>query len=72
MLNANGWTLLVKRLRTERRGDLRARTIGSYQVYRNGIPATAPALSGATIEREGPGDNGDVGKTEHRCIEAGL
>lgn len=72
MLNANGWSLLVKRLRTERRGDLRARTIGSYQVYHNGIPATGPALSGATIEREGPGDNGDVGKTEHRCIEAGL
>jgi hypothetical protein len=25
-----------------------------------------------TVEREGPGDNGPVGKADHRCIEAGT
>jgi peptidoglycan hydrolase-like protein with peptidoglycan-binding domain len=66
-----GWTLLVRRLRTEKR-ELKpyARTVGTYQVYVDGHPVTG--LAGMTVEREGPGDNGQVGKADHRCIEAGT
>ena len=68
---ATGWTLLVRRLRTERRaGKDFSRTVGTYQVYRDGSPVAA--LAGMSVEREGPGDNGLVGKEEHRCIEAGV
>lgn len=73
MPDMSGWTLLVTRLRTEQRaGQARARTIGRYQVLHNGVPATGPGMTGATIEREGPGDNGPIGKQERRCIEAGT
>jgi hypothetical protein len=66
-----GWTLLVRRLRTEKRESKpHARTIGTYQVYVDGHPVTG--LAGMTVEREGPGDNGPVGKADHRCIEAGT
>jgi peptidoglycan hydrolase-like protein with peptidoglycan-binding domain len=66
-----GWTLLVRRLRTEKRESKPyARTVGTYQVYVDGHPVTG--LAGMTVEREGPGDNGPVGKADHRCIEAGT
>src|SRR5712671_1887233 len=65
-----GWTLLVRRLRTEKRASKPyARTVGGYQVYVDGQPVAG--LAGMTVEREGPGDNGPVGKAGHRCIEAG-
>lgn len=68
---AHGWTLLVERFRLERRAGKRfSRTIGRYTVFHDGQPVAA--LSGFTVEREGPGDNGPVGKTDHRCIEAGT
>jgi hypothetical protein len=64
------WTFLVQRVRQERReGEGFSRTIGTYHVMHNGVPV--PGLSGTTVERQGPGDNGDVGKAEHRCIAAG-
>jgi Domain of unknown function (DUF1906) len=66
-----GWTLLVRRLRTEKRDSKSfARTVGQYQVYVDGAPVAN--LHGMTVEREGPGDNGAIGKAEHRCIEAGA
>jgi N-acetylmuramoyl-L-alanine amidase len=66
----SAWTFLVQRLREERReGEGFNRTIGSYQVLHNGVPV--PGLSGATVERQGPGDNGEIGHAEHRCIAAG-
>ena len=67
----SGWTFLVRRLRTEKRDSKPfARTVGQYQVYVNGAPV--PELAGMTVEREGPGDNGPIGKADHRCIEAGT
>ena len=67
----SGWTLLVRRLRTEKRdSEPFARTVGQYQVYVDGAPVAD--LRGMTVEREGPGDNGPVGKADHRCIEAGT
>jgi hypothetical protein len=66
-----GWTLLVERIRTEQRSsEARARTVGNYQVYRNG--QAVAGLGGMTVEREGPGDNGPVGVEDHRCIEGGT
>lgn len=71
IIPATGWTLLVQRLRTERRtGKNFSRTVGTYQVFRDGQPVST--LKGSTVEREGPGDNGPVGKEDHRCIEAGT
>lgn len=68
---STGWTLVVRRQRTERRESKNfSRTVGTYQVYRDGQPVSA--LAGMTVEREGPGDNGLVGKEDHRCIEAGI
>src|SRR5882672_1312035 len=65
----NAWSFFVQRLREERRdGEGFNRTIGTYQVLHNGIPI--PGLSGTTVERQGPGDNGTIGKSEHRCIAA--
>src|SRR5262245_33726344 len=68
---ATGWTLLVQRLRTERRASKNfSRTVGTYQVFRDGQPVAG--LTGWTVEREGPGDNGPIGKEDHRCVEAGT
>lgn len=65
-----GWTIAIRRLRTEQReGESFARTVGTYSVLHNGSPQ--PGLSGATVERQGPGDNGPTGKAQHRCIAAG-
>ena len=70
-ISATGWTLLVRRLRTEKRASKpNARTVGMYQVYVDGQPVAG--LAGMTVEREGPGDNGPVGKAGHRCIESGT
>lgn len=66
-----GWTLSVQRLREQRRpGEGFARTIGTYTILHNGVPQ--PRLSGMTVERQGPGDNGPIGKAQHRCIAAGA
>ena len=71
VIPATGWTLLVRRLRTEKRvSKPYARTVGTYQVYVDGQPVVG--VTGMTVEREGPGDNGPVGKAGHRCIEAGT
>ena len=68
---ADGWTIAVQRQREEYRpGEGFRRTVGTYQVYRNGVAVTG--LSGWTVERQGPGNNGRIGKNEHRCIASGL
>ena len=65
-----GWMIAIRRLRTEpREGESFARTVGTYSVLHNGVQQ--PGLSGATVERQGPGDNGPTGKAQHRCIAAG-
>ncbi len=71
MIPQHGWTLFIQRKRTDQRAGLElGRTVGTYQVYRDGIAVNG--LSGTAVEREGPGDNGLVGVEEHRCIEAGT
>ncbi|SDE71964.1 Protein of unknown function [Bradyrhizobium brasilense] len=68
---AVGWVLKVQRLREEKReGEFRARTVGTYSVFRNGNES--PAFRGYTVERQGPGDNGPTGKANHRRVAAGT
>jgi peptidoglycan hydrolase-like protein with peptidoglycan-binding domain len=70
MVPAHGWVFFVQRLpRADRPAGFKHRTVGRYQVYRDG--SAVPGLSGMTIEPRGPGDNSeDPGKSEGRCIEA--
>ena len=73
MVPQQGWTLLIERRRTDHSqldGELRGRSIGTYRVFRDGV--AVPGLTGTAVEREGPGDNGDIGIEEHRCVEAGT
>jgi hypothetical protein len=68
---AGDWTLAVPRIRVDRRiGEGFARTVGTYSILHGGV--SQPNLTGMTVERQGPGDNGAVGKAEHRCIAAGT
>jgi hypothetical protein len=70
-ITGNGWELLVKRIRQHLRpGQAFARTVSTYQVFHNGQPAVG--LSGMMAERQGPGDNGPSGVTNHRRIARGT
>jgi hypothetical protein len=51
-----GWELHIIRKSTQKRvPDGKVRTIGTYQVYHDGV--AVPGLSGVTAESRGPGDN---------------
>jgi len=62
------WELVVQRREQQVNATGRCRTVGSYQVYHDGI--AVDGLSGTTAEPPGPGDNTIRGKNR-RCIEAG-
>jgi len=64
-----GWAFVVTRLGPWPGKPKRLRTVGRYQVYRDGV--VVPGLSGGTIERQGPSDNSATGEREHRRVEAG-
>jgi hypothetical protein len=66
-----GWVLHVKHVRSEKRpGKTFARTVGKYQVFHDGN--AVDGLSGTSVERQGPGNNGASGKKNHNRIEAGT
>jgi hypothetical protein len=66
-ISGNGWELhIVRKLEQDRSG--RSRTIGDYQVYRDGVPQ--PSLQGTSVETKGPGDNKVRGNG--RRLEAGT
>jgi Domain of unknown function (DUF1906) len=70
-LPSAGWVMFVRRLREETRaGEGFARTVGCYQILRDGIPVEQ--AGGWTVERQGPGNNGEIGHTYHTCIAAGT
>jgi hypothetical protein len=62
----SGWEFFIARAREDRRDDKR-RTVGNYQVYRDGEPVDG--LSGMCAESPGPGDNSHPGNG--RCVEKG-
>ena len=58
-----GWEIQVQRVKEQRRGKA-VRTVGTYQVFHDGVPAGSVAvggvqvpLSGTTAESKGPGQN---------------
>ena len=65
-ISGKGWELHVVRSAEQSRGN-RKRTIGSYTIYHDGV---ATALSGATVEAKGPGNNAIKGCG--RCIEPAV
>jgi len=65
-----GWVLVVERTGPWPGNRRLKRTVGTYHVYHDGV--AVPKLSGGTAERQGPSDNGAVGKREHRRVEAGT
>lgn len=53
-ITGQGWELHIQRQSVQKLGS-RRRTIGTYQVYHNGVAVAG--LSGVTAESKGPGDN---------------
>lgn len=65
-----GWELhIVRRTEQQRASDGKRRTVGTYQVFHNGIAQAGVHLSGMTAETRGPGSNAVAGN--NRRIEAG-
>jgi hypothetical protein len=62
-----GWELFIQRESVQSRGG-RRRTIGTYQIFHDGVAQTK--LSGTSVETKGPGDNKVAGNG--RRIEAGT
>ena len=55
-IKGQGWEILIKRAATQRRAsDGKVRTVGSYQVFHDGV--AVPALAGMVAESKGPGAN---------------
>lgn len=57
-ISGNGWEILIERHSIQSRAQgtrPRTRTVGSYQVFNNGVPVQG--LSGTTAESQGPSSN---------------
>ena len=63
------WEIRIQR-KLEQTSGARTRTVGSYQVFRDGVAATESLLSGTTAEAEGPGSNGPEARRK-KCIAPG-
>ena len=75
VIPSNGFTVLVTRLRNERRrtqGGFRYRTVGRYQCYMDGNLIDDANLRGASVEPRGPGNNQQTGVNRGLRIEAGT
>ncbi len=69
-ITGNGWEFLITR-KTEqkRKSDGKRRTVGTYQVFHNGVKQTGAGLSGTVAETRGLGANKPAGN--NRRIEVG-
>jgi hypothetical protein len=63
------WEIRIQRNLEQTLGR-RTRTVGTYQVFRDGVAATERLLSGTTAETEGPGSN-DASAIDKKCIASG-
>lgn len=63
------WEIRIQR-KLEQTLGRRTRTVGTYQVFRDGVAATEPLLSGTTAEARGPGSNA-AAAIKRKCIAAG-
>lgn len=65
-----GWELhIIRKSEQKRASDGKRRTIGTYQVFHNGIKQNTAGLSGMVAETRGPGANKPAGN--NRRIEEG-
>jgi len=65
-----GWELhIVRTGEQKRRSDGKRRTVGTYQVFHDGIAQRGVDLAGTVAETRGPGSNAPAGN--NRRIEAG-
>jgi len=66
-----GWELhVVRKSEQKRQSDGKRRTVGSYQVFHDGVKQTGAGLSGTMAETRGPGANRPA--KNGRRIEAGT
>lgn len=65
-----GWEFHIVRKSEQRRAsDGKRRTVGTYQVFHNGVKQTGAGLSGMVAETRGPGANKPAGN--NRRVEPG-
>ncbi len=71
-ITGSGWEIHFLRTSMQTNpANGRKRTVGSYQVFLDGVIQTGDDLSGAFAERPGPGNNGQTGKQQGLRVEAG-
>lgn len=58
-----GWEIHIQRQNVQHNGS-KARTVGHYRVYHNGVAANGPDMSGMTAECAGPGNNSVAGSAK--------
>jgi len=65
-----GWELhIVRQSEQKRASDGKRRTVGTYQIYHDGVKQTGAGLSGMVAETRGPGANKPA--SNNRRIEVG-
>jgi hypothetical protein len=69
-ISNTGWEFYIVRTYEQRRpSDGKIRTVGTYEVFHDGIKQTGAGLSGTVAETRGPGDNSKP--KNNRRIEEG-
>lgn len=69
-ITGNGWEFHIIRKSEQRRtSDGKRRTVGTYQIYHDGVKQTGPGMFGMVAETRGPGANAPAGN--NRRIEQG-
>lgn len=69
-IQGQGWEFhIVRREEQKRVRDGKRRTVGTYQIFHDGVAQTGPGMAGQVAETRGPGDNGTA--ENKRRVEAG-
>lgn len=68
-IRGEGWEMhIVRRSEQTRTSDGKRRTVGTYQIYHDGVPQTGAGMKGMVAETRGPGANAPAGN--NRRVEA--
>jgi hypothetical protein len=60
-IQKSGWEMhIVRKTEQARKSDGKRRTVGTYQIFHNGVKQTGAGLSGTVAETRGPGANKPV------------
>jgi hypothetical protein len=61
-IQKSGWEMhIVRKTEQARASDGKRRTVGTYQIFHNGVKQTGAGLSGTVAETRGPGANRPAG-----------